>query len=78
MLGNVRSKYSSIPIPNADITLNGADLLSQAETEKDALLTELKEHLDSMSKRNLLERKSEESEFLQEQLNKSPLNIYIG
>lgn len=78
MLGNVRSKYSSIPIPNAEITLNGADLLSQASEEKTALIEELREHLDSMSKRNLLERKKEESEFLQEQLNKSPLNIYIG
>jgi len=78
MLGNIRSKYGTIPIPNAEISLNGADLLSQASTELESLMTELREHLDSMSKRNLLERKKEESEFLQEQLNKSPLKIYTG
>lgn len=78
MLGNIRSKYASIPIPNAEISLNGGDLLAQASQEKETLMTELREHLESMSKRNLLERKKEESEFLQEQLNKSPLNIYIG
>ncbi|HCT53581.1 MAG TPA: hypothetical protein DF712_14100 [Balneola sp.] len=78
MLGNIRSKYSSIPIPNADVTLNGADLLSQSAEEKSQLMDKLHEHLDQMSKRNLLEKKKEESEFLQEQLNKNPLKIYIG
>jgi signal transduction histidine kinase len=62
MLGNVRGKYSSIPIPNSEITLNGADLLSAAQTEKDALIAELKEMLDSMSRQSQLERKQAEAE----------------
>ena len=78
MLGNVRGKYSSIPIPNSEITLNGADLLSAAQTEKDALVTELKEMLDSMSRQAQLERKQAEADALQSQMNKMPLKIYIG
>ena len=78
MLGNVRGKYSSIPIPNSEITLNGTDLLSAAQTEKDALVTELKEMLDSMSRQAQLERKQAEADALQSQMNKMPLKIYIG
>ena len=78
MLGNIRSKYSSIPIPNSEITLNGGDLLSAAQAEKDALITELKEMLDSMSRQAQLERKQAEADAMQAQMNKMPLKIYIG
>jgi hypothetical protein len=78
ILGYVRGKYGSIPIPNAEITLNGSDLISAAQTEKEGLITELKEILDSMSKQAQLERKQAEADALQMQLNKIPLRIYIG
>ena len=47
MLGAVRAKFSSIPIPNADITLDGSDLRSEAATEKEILTTELRENLEA-------------------------------
>ena len=78
MLGYVRGKYSAIPIPNAEITLNGADLVSAGQTEKEGLITELKEILDSMSRQAQLERKMAESDALQNQMNKIPLKIYVG
>jgi len=78
MLGYVRSKYSSIPIPNADVTLNGSDLLSAGQTEKEGLITELKEILDTMSRQAQLERKQAEADSMQQQMNKIPLKIYIG
>tara|TARA_R100001594_G_scaffold40310_3_gene72127 strand:- start:2797 stop:3960 length:1164 start_codon:yes stop_codon:yes gene_type:complete len=78
MLGYIRGKYSALPIPNAEITLNSADLVSAAQTEKEGLITELKETLDTMSRQMQLERKSAEGTSLQEQFNKIPLNIYIG
>lgn len=77
MLGYVRSKYSALPIPNSEITLNGSDLLSAAQTEKEGLITELKEILDTMSRQAQLERKQAEAESLQMQINKVPLKIYI-
>ena len=78
MLGYVRGKYGSIPIPNAEITLNSSDLISAAQTEKEGLITELKEILDSMSRQAQLERKQAEADALTMQLNKVPLRIYIG
>ena len=78
MLGYVRSKYSSLPIPNAEITLNGSDLLSAAGTEKEGLISELKEILDTMSRQAQLERKAAEATAMQDQFNKIPLKIYIG
>jgi len=78
MLGYIRGKYSALPIPNAEITLNGADLIAAAQTEKEGLITELKEILDTMSRQSQLERKQAESDALQNQMNKIPLKIYIG
>ena len=78
MLGYVRGKYSALPIPNAEITLNGADLVSAAQTEKEGLITELKEILDSMSRQMQLERKAAEADSMQQTWMKVPLKIYVG
>jgi len=78
MLGFIRGKYSALPIPNSEITLNGSDLLSAGQTAKEALITELKDILDSMSRQAQLERKQAESDSLQQQINKVPLKIYIA
>jgi hypothetical protein len=78
MLGYIRGKYSALPIPNAEVTLNGSDLISAGATEKEGLITELKEVLDTMSRQSQLERKQAEADSLQQQMNKIPLKIYIG
>ena len=78
VLGNIRSKYNTLPIPNAEVTLNGPELLSQGATEKDALITRLREYLDSTSKAALLERRANEAEFAQQELNKVPFTIYVA
>ena len=78
MLGYIRGKYSGIPIPGADVTLNGSDLVSAGQAEKEGLITELKETLDTMSRQAQLERKQAEADAMQQQMNKIPLKIYIG
>lgn len=78
MLGLVRSKYSSLPIPNAEMTLNGGELLSQAATEKVALLDRLRQYFDETSNQALLERRNAESEARQQELNRVPWTIYVG
>ena len=78
VLGNIRSKYSSIPIPGAEITLNGADLVSQGTAEKEALITQLRENLDAVSRQTQLLKMTEEADNVQSQLSKVPLTIYIG
>jgi len=78
MLGYVRNKYSSIPIPNAEVTLNGSDLVSQGQSEKEALITQLREFLDKMTKEQMLTRQNAESTQMNEILAKVPLKIYVG
>lgn len=79
ILGEVRSKFASVPGANGvDITLNGDRLISSAEAQQEQLITELKETLEQLSKKAQLERKDQESDFLQNQLFKIPNKIYIG
>jgi hypothetical protein len=78
VLGNVRNKYGSIPIPGSEITLNGADLVSQGQTEQTELVTQLRENLEAVSRQTQLAKMTEEGDNIQTQLNKVPLLIYIG
>ena len=78
LLGIVRSKYGSIPIPNAETTLDGETLRSEATEEKTILVEQLREMLDQTSRKALLEADKDEADFLQEKLNKVPYPIYIG
>jgi len=78
VLGNVRNKYGSIPIPGSEITLNGADLVSQGQTEQTELVTQLRENLEAVSRQTQLAKMTEEGDNIQSQLNKVPLLIYIG
>jgi len=78
MLGYVRGKYGTIPIPGREVTLNQSDLLSAATSEKLALIERLRVYLDETSKRALLERRSQESDFRRQEINNVPMVIYIG
>jgi hypothetical protein len=77
MLAYVRGKYGTVPIPGAEVTLNQADLLADARSEKAALLEQLRAMLDQTSRKTQLEQQSTETEFIQKQLNNVPLPIYI-
>jgi hypothetical protein len=78
MLGYVRGKYGTIPIPGREVTLNQADLLSAATAEKTALIERLRAYLDETSKKSLLERRAQESDFRKQEINNVPMVIYIG
>ena len=78
MLGSVRGKYQSIPIPGSETTLDYARLLSEASAEKTALIEELKELLGETTRLKQLERKNQEAQQTQETFYKVPYHIYIG
>jgi hypothetical protein len=78
MLGYIRGKYQQVPVPGAEVTLNAADLLSSSTSDKVALLEQLRDTLDETSRKNQLERKSQESEFLKTDFSNVPMLIYIG
>jgi hypothetical protein len=78
-LGQIRGKFGgSVPIPGDNITLNAADLLSQASSEQAALRDELKEQLDEMTYPNLLEKDANMSENAQKMVQNVPLKIFVG
>jgi hypothetical protein len=78
MLGYVRGKYSTVPIPEQNMTLNQSDLLAAATAEKVALKERLRAYFDETSKRALLERRSQESDFRRQEINNVPMTIFIG
>lgn len=78
MLGYVRGKYTQVPIPNREITLNQSDLITAATAEKTSLIERLRAYLDETSRQSLLIRKSAEGVSTMEELGRSPMQIFIG
>jgi hypothetical protein len=78
MLGGIRGKYQSIPIPGDSTTLDFTRLLLEAKDEKEKLITELKELLEETTTLKQLERKNNEAQQTQETYYKIPYHIYIG
>ena len=78
LLGIIRSKYSSMPIPDGEVTLDGEALKTEGREEKTQLLEELRDFLESVSLTEKLKAEAEESNAQREVLAKAPLNIYIG
>jgi hypothetical protein len=78
VLGLVRNKYSQIPIPGAEVTLNGDNLVTASAAEKEALIARLREYFDQTSRQALLERRAAESTARVQEINQVPMTIFIG
>tara|TARA_B100001063_G_scaffold239527_1_gene263184 strand:- start:415 stop:1569 length:1155 start_codon:yes stop_codon:yes gene_type:complete len=78
MLGSIRGKYQSLPIPGETTTLDYARLLQEASAEKAALIEEFKLLLEETTLLKQLERKNQEAQQTQETFYKVPYHIYIG
>jgi hypothetical protein len=78
MLGYIRGKYTTVPIPGAEVTLNHADLITAATSEKNLLLDKLKAYLEETSREKLMERRSLEADYKQKELNMVPQPIFIA
>mgnify|MGYP003108795190 FL=1 len=78
ILGYVRGKYSQIPIPGSEVTLNQSDLISAATAEKGALIERLRAYFETTSRKTLLEKKAAEGEAQNKTLGQAPMTIFIG
>lgn len=82
LLGLVRSKFDTVPIPNAELKLNGAELVTQGREDKDKLVEQLKEFLNELTREKMVERESTIAEAVQKQLKFIPMplgkSIVIG
>ena len=78
MLGYIRGKYQSLPIPGETTTLDYTRLLSEASAEKTSLIEELQKLLEETTRLKQLERKNQEAQQTQETYYKVPYHIYVG
>jgi len=78
LLGAIREKYSSIPIPDGEVSLDGAALRAEAQVEKDELVKQLRENLEELGRKNQFEIRKNEAEYHQDMLRKVPLKLYVG
>ena len=77
VLGQVRSKFASVPIPGSDVTLNGDALLAQGKEEQAALRTELKELLDELTYNKMMEGDAQKVEQVNNIQKKIPNTIFV-
>ena len=77
-LGQVRSKFGSIPIPGESVSLNGDALITQAKEEQDKLREELKTVLDEMTYAKLAERDAAIADSVNKFQEKIPLPVFTG
>jgi len=73
VLGFIRGKVRNIPVPNADVQLNYDDLLDRGYTDKERLITQLREQLDQLTYYTLVEKEADKSENLMRQLKGIPM-----
>jgi len=78
MLGQIRGKFSTLPIPGDSVTLNHADLLSQAKEEQNQLRDKLRELLKEMEYAELVKLDGEKATAAAETLKASPVPIFVG
>jgi len=78
LLGIIRSKYGTIPIPNAEVSLDGDTLRAEATAEKEQLIEQLRETLEQTSRKAMMEAQKDEGDYQQETLKKVPYPVYIG
>jgi len=76
-LGTIRGKFQNIPLPDGSVSLDADSLRASGEAERDALIEQLKDNLEKVSKKSQLENKKDESEMLQGVLQKVPLPIFV-
>jgi hypothetical protein len=77
ILGYVRGKYSTVPIPGSEVTLNQQDLLTDARSTKEALLLQLRETLLTTGRQTQLEKQAANAENLNKVLTNVPMGFYI-
>tara|TARA_Y100001972_G_scaffold115718_1_gene152746 strand:- start:358 stop:1536 length:1179 start_codon:yes stop_codon:yes gene_type:complete len=78
LLGIIRSKYASLPLPNGEVNMDGEALKAEGREEKSLAMEELREFLESVSLAEGAKKEQEVAEANQQVLNKAPLKIYIG
>jgi hypothetical protein len=73
---HIRIQFANVNVQGVG-SLQGSELVADARTEKESLVTELKEMLNETSRKGQLERKQLEAGFTRDTLQQIPLPIYV-
>ncbi len=73
LLGTIRSKFSTVPIPQGDLTLDGAGLVSRGKEDKAKFIEQLRAMLESMTYDKFIEINANKAENIQKQLRTIPV-----
>jgi len=78
VLGQIRSKFATIPIPGASVTLNGPAMITEAKAEQKELREELQKVLDELTYQKLTEAQNDMAKNTQELARTYPYSVYQG
>jgi hypothetical protein len=78
MLGQIRGKFATIPIPGESVQLNASDLISQAQAEQTALRDELKTTLDEVTYAAIAAKDAEMGTSVETIFADVPTGIFVG
>ena len=78
MLGQVRSKFASVPIPGDSVVLNGPALVSEGKEEQASLRDELKTTLDELTYQRLTERDAAIATSTTTVQQSVPVPVFVG
>ena len=78
MLGNIRSKFGSIPIPGDNVTLDGPAMISQGQSEQEKLREELKTIFDELTYKQIAADDAELSDAVNSVQEKIQMIIFTG
>lgn len=79
ILGRIRRKMGAIPlVSGGDINLDGEQLVSDSQSEKERLRTELKEMLEELTYDKIAAREAQKAQDLEENLKKVPTLVWVG
>jgi hypothetical protein len=78
MLGQIRGKFTTMPIPGESVTHNHSELLSQAKEEQQALRDKLREMLGEVEYSELAKKDQEITDAAANVLKVTPLGIFVG
>ena len=77
-LGQIRSKFATVPIPGESVTLNSTALISEAREEQTNLRSELSDVLDQLTYQALAAKDSEISDNVNNLSQKIPAGVFVG
>ena len=75
LLGLIRSKFGSVPIPGGELQLNGTDLITQGREEKSNMQEQLKELLAGLTYSKMIEDEAATVENMRKILSHMPVPL---